>query len=446
MLPKKLLKKVPVAWRWPLGVFFISVLAIHLWAGVVYKVYPLSVNSTVLCGKPTLLLFDLRNSDAFFYENQVNGESLLFQADSKGNLIDTQSGSQWDPRTGRALSGKLEGQKLIRSDVATEEIYPYKNVLPHTSPFLAIWQRFDTNWYLKIAEKGYSDDDGSTAFFPLYPFLVRFLSFIIGDMVLASRLVSLLALLFALFFFYQVVDGYAGEAVAKRALIYIVIFPSGFFLFASYTESLFLLLVLASFFCSRKQKWLIASLLGILAALTRAVGVLIFIPLFYIWYKQKRMHHWREAVVFFLLPLGAGIYLLPNMFSSLETEWRARPVFPWEHFVELKMLISNDLLSSIDIFNMLITLLVGFLCLIMLKNLPLELSLYSLLMFGSPLFRLNAAQPFVSMLRYVLVIFPMFIFLGQWGEKAWANRLILYLSLPLSLYFSGQFWLWGWVG
>jgi len=174
--------------------------------------------------------------------------------------------------------------------------------------------------------------------------------------------------------------------------------------------------------------------------------MLIFIPLFYIWFTQKSEHRWREAVVFFLIPLGMGIYFLPKMFSSLQTGWQARPVFPWEHFVELYRLLSNNLLSSINILNMLITILVGIICLIILWKQPLELGLYSLLMFAPPLFRLNAGQPFVSMFRYVLVIFPMFILLGEWGKNAWVDRLIVYLSIPLALYLSCQFWIWSWVG
>ena len=40
---------------------------------------------------------------------------------------------------------------------------------------LGIWQRFDTLWYLHIAERGY-DQPAGVVFYPLYPWLIRALS------------------------------------------------------------------------------------------------------------------------------------------------------------------------------------------------------------------------------------------------------------------------------
>ena len=109
-------------------------------------------------------------------------------------------------------------------------------------------------------------------------------------------------------------------------------------------------------------------------------------------------------------------------------------------------LLAHRQLSIVDGFNLLITILFGCLSVVIWFKLPRELGLYSFLMLLAPLFGLNEGQPFVSMARYVLVIFPAFILLGQWGRNPWMNRLILYSSFPLALYFSAQFWMWGWVG
>jgi hypothetical protein len=54
-------------------------------------------------------------------------------------------------------------------------------------------------------------------------------------------------------------------------------------------------------------------------------------------------------------------------------------------------------------------------------------------------------RPLNSLSRYTLVFFPTFVLLGLLGHRAWINRLILYPSLALLLYFSGQFFIWGWV-
>jgi len=71
---------------------------------------------------------------------------------------------------------------------------------------------------------------------------------------------------------------------------------------------------------------------------------------------------------------------------------------------------------------------------------------YALLMYLAPLFRMTTLQPLVSMDRYVLAVFPVFIWLGARGQNAWVNRAVVYLSFPLQLYLSAQFVLWGWVG
>jgi hypothetical protein len=67
-------------------------------------------------------------------------------------------------------------------------------------------------------------------------------------------------------------------------------------------------------------------------------------------------------------------------------------------------------------------------------------------MFFAPLFRMTTSQPLVSMLRYVLVLFPVLILFGGWGRNAWVNRLFVYSSVPLQLFLSAQFVMWGWVG
>jgi hypothetical protein len=54
-------------------------------------------------------------------------------------------------------------------------------------------------------------------------------------------------------------------------------------------------------------------------------------------------------------------------------------------------------------------------------------------------------KPLYSFSRYTLVFFPTFMILGDIGRRPWPNRLILYPSFLLYLYFAGQFFMWGWV-
>jgi len=438
-------QKLGSSWRRALGGVLIASFILGLWSSVILRIMPLAVNNSILFDEPILSVFNLQTSEIFLYNRTVDDNLLSFRANGFSTIVDAQSGSQWDLASGRAVKGPLEGEVLAISTIAAEEIFPYHGVKPHQNSWLAIWQRFDTNWFLKIAEKGYGDD-GSTAFFPLYPFLVRLIAFVLGDIIFASRFLSIMAFFAALALFHKLASEYYNEDVANRALIYWLLFPTSFFLIASYSESTYLFFVLASFFYARRENWFRVAIFGMLAALTRAVGVLIFIPLLYLWWVRSNSRRWQDALALFLIPLGTGIYLFPTLFSSLQSQWHSRPVFPWEHFSELWMLFSKHLIMPIDIFNTLVTIFFGILCIVILWKMPLELGLYSITMFAPSLFRLNDLQPFVSMMRYVLVIFPAFILLGKWGEKSWINRVIVYLSFPLALYFSAQFWLWGWVG
>jgi hypothetical protein len=82
---------------------------------------------------------------------------------------------------------------------------------------------------------------------------------------------------------------------------------------------------------------------------------------------------------------------------------------------------------------------------IALRRLSLTYSLYVVPLLLFTLTASSAGRPLNALSRYTLVFFPMFMLLGRLGRRRWVNRLILYLSTPLLLYLSGQFFLWGWV-
>ncbi|MBE3074304.1 MAG: hypothetical protein IMZ75_05080, partial [Actinobacteria bacterium] len=132
-----------------------------------------------------------------------------------------------------------------------------------------IWARWDAVWYLKIATDGYSAGDNSTAFFPLYPFLLAALKpLFLGNGILAGMCISLAACLGAFYLFYRFVEIDFGGPVARRALLYLAIFPTSFFFQTIYSESLFLLLTVGCLYAARRQEFMIAGLAGALAVLT----------------------------------------------------------------------------------------------------------------------------------------------------------------------------------
>jgi hypothetical protein len=137
-------------------------------------------------------------------------------------------------------------------------------------------ERQDAVWYLRLADDGWSGEDPSAAFFPLYPLAVRAVAWMLPvDALLAALLVSNLAFLGALLALFTLTADAFGERVARRAIVVAALFPTAFFFLAPYTESLFLFLSILAFRAARRDRWGHVAVAGALAALTRSVGLLL---------------------------------------------------------------------------------------------------------------------------------------------------------------------------
>ena len=135
------------------------------------------------------------------------------------------------------------------------------------------WAHWDGVWYIKIATSGYADADGSTAFFPLFPMLLRYVGVLLdGNLLITGIVISLLCYAGCVWLLYRLVRRDFDDELASRAVIYLAIGPLSFFLQAVYTESLFLLLSLACFVFAREGRWRLAGVMGLLATLTRSTG------------------------------------------------------------------------------------------------------------------------------------------------------------------------------
>jgi hypothetical protein len=159
--------------------------------------------------------------------------------------------------------------------------WPAEEVTPGLHNVVSSWERFDALWFLRIADSGYRDEDGSAVFYPLYPLTIRLLASLFGGQgeLGAALLISNLAAFGAMVVLYFLTSSEFDERVARRSVIYLAVFPTSFFLLAPYSESLFLLLVLTSLWGARRGRWEIAGLAGAGAAATRNLGVLLVLPL-----------------------------------------------------------------------------------------------------------------------------------------------------------------------
>ncbi|MEW5720633.1 MAG: glycosyltransferase family 39 protein, partial [Chloroflexota bacterium] len=423
-------------WKFAFSAYLVARVALSAWAFVVALLFPVVLQNLDLFGAPTLAVFDLASGERYAYSREVDGTAFTFRAGDSGFAADTQTGSTWSLREGRAVSGKYAGRALSASSFSVEDIFPYRGVAIATNVLLSVWQRFDANWYLKIAERGYASDDGSMVYFPLYPSLIRVVGALVGNSLLAALLISNLSLIGALALLYRLSDALFGAASARRALAYWLLFPTAFFLTAAYTESLFLLFTLAAFDFARRDKWMLAALFGALAALTRLQGALLVAPLAYLWWQNDRRpptanHHITQHATriapLLLIPLATAAFLAfthLSLLSSYVGELHARFVWPWDNLAASIALLASGRASFVDALNLLTTIGFGAMMFAVWRALPREYSLYALLMYFAPLFRMTTTQPLVSMDRYALAIFPVFMLWGARGKNAWINRAV----------------------
>jgi len=171
-----------------------------------------------------------------------------------------------------------------------------------------IWSRADANWFIGIAQHGYRRDGGAV-FYPLYPLMVGgFGRAFGGHYIVAGLIVSLACCLGAFVLLYRLALPCLGTEGARRALLYLALFPMSLFLQAVYSESLYLLCVLAAFVFADRSRWLAAGVATGLAMLTRLAG-LALVPaiLLLAWRSPDR----RRALASLLsAPLLAGLYPL----------------------------------------------------------------------------------------------------------------------------------------
>src|SRR5712691_10512385 len=222
----------------------------------------------------------------------------------------------------------------------------YSSTPVDTVALLTSWNHWDAANYVRIAQYGYNQLPYDLAFFPLLPLLTTALAHVLGSWsyLFAATLISNAALLGALFVLYQLAVEAGGEQVARCTLLYLCIFPTAFYFFAPYNESLFLLLTAGALLAMRRQRWWIAGILGFLASLTRSAGFLLVIPYLYeVWIARESITATRWKALFavlplFLIPLGIGLYSLycwhiradPFAFASVQSHWSRYAAWPWQ--------------------------------------------------------------------------------------------------------------------
>jgi len=318
---------------------------------------------------------------------------------------------------------------------------------------LAVWGRWDAVHYLDIATQGYQGTD--MAFFPLFPWLIRILGSLAGNHLIAGLLISNASFFFGLLYLYKLLEHEYDRAVARRAIFYVSIFPTSVYFTAVYTESLFFMLTVASFYYMRGRSWWLAGIVGFLAALTRVEGVLLVVPFAIEWWSQNRPPKGKaflDLCAGLLIPLGLVVYMAylwvlradPLYFSHVQIHWNRHLAPPWVSLLNAggkllhgagPLVVANQSLEIAFTLLMIAVLIGGW------HALRPSYIAYMALSILVPMSTSNL----MSMPRFALVLFPMFAILARWGERPWANNVILAFSLPLLGLFTVLFADWYWV-
>lgn len=297
------------------------------------------------------------------------------------------------------------------------------------SPEVFSWANFDGEHYLSIAYYGYRNNQ--QAFFPIYPILINlistpfqsdFFSSLLSS-TLVGILISNISIFIAIILLWELIRNDYSKKIAYLSVMSLIFFPTSFYFGSVYTESLFFLFCVGSFYFARKKKWFLASLLGGLASGTRVFGVLLFPALILEAWQQKTSL--RKLAYQFIIPLGFSVYIIylwttvgdPFAFYNLQTlvgeqHQTGIVLLPQVYFRYLKMIFTLDFSNPIY-FTIFIEFIVGILFFILPIYGYFKKLRYSYTFFALSSFILPTIQgSFSSMPRYVLVLFPSFIALG----------------------------------
>jgi hypothetical protein len=346
------------------------------------------------------------------------------------------------------------------------------------------------------------------AFFPVYPLGLRALAWLGPPPVLAGVLLSTGAFALALYGIHRLttlelsqlrlpaVMGLPARAgggeVARLAVLLTAFAPMAFFFSAVYSESLYLALSVGLFWCARQGRFAAVGALGALAGVTRNAGVMLLLPaaILYLYgpredrppdfpfaralaprYRLRPDFCWLA-----LMPAGLALYvayfalfggdaLLPFHAQGVWGRQFAGPfVAAWDgvrvgvqsagqllgvgsgHALAAGVGNSASILAGHDL--LLLAFLIGAVIAVagVFRVLPLAYGVYVLAALAVPLSYPASPEPLMSLPRYLVVLFPLSIWLASWlAARPRAQLPVLVASAVLMAIFVAEFATWHWV-
>ena len=298
--------------------------------------------------------------------------------------------------------------------------------------------RWDGANFLRLAEHGYQAE-GELSFYlvylPVYPYAVAVLNVIVHSFLISALVVSAVSALVAGFLLQQLVSVDGGDdAEATRALWYMTLFPTAYFLAMPYSEATFLMFVIAAFLAARTEHWGWAGIMGAFATATRTQGLAI-LPglaveaLVRYGVKAPRQSYWLAlAPVGFLVYLGINWVVADDPFRFVEIQrdhWSQNRIWPWEFLRDtvdsIRVLQPGFNRAAIYELRLIFLAVVAGLLLLGARKLPLS---YQAMGWATLIMMMMTSWQ-ISMPRYMLSVFPLFLVMANYGKNPIIHQVIM---------------------
>lgn len=320
------------------------------------------------------------------------------------------------------------------------------DLMPHL-PALDMWAQWDAQHYVNIAVRGYDPPtapESNIAFFPLYPLLIRLVLMAVGRVdtqtgAFVGLVISNVALFFSLLYLSALIARDFSISLARRVVLYVLVFPTTLFLSSVYAEPVFLAAAVASLYHARAGEWGRSGVAGALAALTRPFGVLLLFPIAVELYRQHaRPRSWLALIG---PPLGLALFIGylwwlfgdPLAYFHAGTTWGRGLHAPWDVLIGY---INGPLqafdwtyswLDLVSIIAMVAIVIVG------IKLVPASYSSYSA---AGLVFAMSTGVAWFSASRHALALFPIIVVLALLG---WRYKAFNWAWLAFSIFIAVAF-------
>ena len=321
--------------------------------------------------------------------------------------------------------------------------------------------QWDAIWYRNLVDGGYSTQmpqfsptapecakgtdlcQNNTGFFPVYPLIVKGITYTGVDTWSSGFLVSNIFYLAAVLLLFKfVLEIFKDKELAYLSVFAMMIYPASFVFGAYMTESLFIFLFILAYYLAFRKKWFWAAFVGAIMSATRNTGVLFIIPLVMIMIQNKVSK--KTYLLNLIIPIGLILFMIflsqrvgdPFAFYNIQKYFRQFnfDINPLSGF----FLSFVDWRNEANILNHLYDLSYFFILIGLFfwnskkKYIPLSMSI-ALLWIAIPMISGTTS----SLPRFSAVYFPVFILIAYIVKgRKWLKYSFFVMSATLMLFFN----------